>query len=228
MLKQLARFDDKAGLALAVVERFHAIASEPQWDESDIVRTMATMADCPARLLLAHDGVYLCATSDGQVSHTEEAPHPGWTSERIVAGEPASLWIERVGPMSLVDAAVMSCAVDLLRTFRFSARIPAVSDSRGHLASIVECTDPELLPVLLRRAGLTPESRVLAVARPGMEISAQLVHPGAGSGRPHPDEDRRHFGVGRVGLGLEVEASRLAESWASATSVGFCLRGLRS
>lgn len=217
-LKELARFDESARAALEVVTAFRELAAADAWDEVDVVRAMAKYASCPARIRLPANELYLRADEHARVTYDSTEPHPRWACEFVLEGEAASIWIERIGTMKLLDAAILNSAAELLRSARFRDSTQLLRENGDDFARLITCTEPKAMPALLERVGLTPKTRCIAIAQPGSRVSLRLIrsHHVPASPLTHPDQERRAFGDVRTGIGIEVNADSLRASWETA------------
>lgn len=216
VLRELARFDTSGESALTVVASFQHIAEQDAWDETDILTAMSRYSGYPARLALS-GGVYLHSETDGRLSHVTTPPHERWPAERTSPGDADSLWLERIGPLSLPEAVILHSAAELLRKLQERRIAGHVTEFDDPLAALVATADVALARRLLERLGIDPAAECVAIAQPGPTVGLQLVvgdggsvnwSDGAGSGE--------RFGAVRTGIGVRLEALRFAESWRTA------------
>lgn len=195
----------------------------------DVVRAVATLAACPARAVDPETGIVVRATADRELTFPTESPHPSWISASLIAGEPAAIWLEHTGTTSVVEAALLDSATEILRSLRFTGE---ESDQvvRDDLAVLLTTDDADAIGVALARLRLTPETQCRAIARPGPVAQIQVV---AQRGRlvdlsPDP-EHRSGRNADRIGVGSVGRADQLASSWRSACiALAFAAEGTES
>ncbi|WP_442972868.1 helix-turn-helix domain-containing protein [Rhodococcus sp. IEGM 1354] len=216
VLRELARFDNSGESALTIVASLQHISERNLWDETDIVIAMAQHSGHPARIAL-EKGVYLRSDQTGALSHVTVPPHKQWPAERITAGGDDSIWLERMGPITLAEAVILHSSAQLLH--ELSARKAAEDpDTYGDpLATLATTRDLGLAERLLKRLGIDPAAECFAIAQPGPTVGLQLSTE-QGTGNYHPDSSQsiNRFGKLRTGIGIRLQALHFAESWKTA------------
>lgn len=216
VLRELARFDNSGESALTIVASLQHIRERNRWDETDIVIAMAQHSGHPARIAL-EEGVYLRSDQTGALSHVTVPPHKQWPAERITAGGDDSIWLERMGPITLAEAVILHSSAQLVH--ELSAR-KAADDSETYgdpLATLATTQDLGLAERLLKRLGIDPASECFAIAQPGPTVGLQLS-AGLDTDNCHPDSSQsiKRFGTLRTGIGIRLQALHFAESWKTA------------
>jgi len=217
VLRSLARFDEAGRTGLDAVAAMASVASADPVDLGDVVRAMATLSGCPARLVDPATGVTLGSDALGNVEHPDSRPHPLWIRASVLAGEEPALWIERIGPVSIVEAALLDAAAEILRSLRFSAS-GAPATSRDDVSLLLTVEDPNALRGSLGRLRLRSETRCRVIARPGSLAQIQVLSAGPRVVDPTAAVARGadRAPEARVGIGTVERADGLIRSWETA------------
>ncbi|MEU6553866.1 helix-turn-helix domain-containing protein [Streptomyces sp. NPDC046915] len=203
---RLAAVDPDAGAAVRVIAYFDRLAESRAGLEA-LVRGVAVLAGCAARLVDEERRVGLRVEPDGRRAEVPGAPEPDWPCVPLVPGGPPALWLERVAAEpSVVDAVVLE---------RAAAAVRAVLDRTRGRAPAARVDDPALVETVLD-AGATEQVRLHAARRLGLAASARVVAPADGQPRIVPEEAVVEPPAGRVGVGPAVPVLELPRSWAAA------------
>ncbi|WP_461171437.1 helix-turn-helix domain-containing protein [Arthrobacter sp. Z1-9] len=216
VLRELARFDTSGESALPIIAAFQHIAERAVWDEADILTAMSQYSGYPARIALG-GGVYLRAEVDGRLSHDATPPHERWPAERTSGSDADSIWLERIGPVTLTEAVILHSSAELLRKLRERAAAGHSTEFNDPLAAIVATADLALTERLLQRLGIDPAVECVAIAQPGPTVGLQMtVGDSVAANWSDSLGPSDRFGVVRTGIGIRVQAIRFAESWKTA------------
>lgn len=244
---RLTALDPDAGAAVRVIAYFDRLAEHRAGLEA-LVRGVAVLAGCPARLADAGRRVHLRVETDGRRRDTEQPPDPAWPSAALSPDGAPALWLERAGAPSVVDAVILERAAAAIRLVldRTRGRAPsAAADDPALVETLLDATVPEQVRLhAARRLGLAPAARAHAVApfdgpprvlaasalRGPAPVEGRLPAPeGAARGKP-AGADTGSAGPalpsGRVGVGPAVPVLGLPGSWAAArTALRFTADG---
>ncbi|MDX2675098.1 helix-turn-helix domain-containing protein [Streptomyces sp. NY05-11A] len=193
---RLTALDPDAGAAVRVIAYFERLAEHRAGLES-LVRGVAVLAGCPARLADAGRRVRLRVETDGHRRDTDQPPDPAWPSAALSPDGAPALWLERAGPPSVVDAVILERAAAAIRVVldRTRGRAPtARADDPALVETLLDATAPEQVRLhAARRLGLDPATRARVVAPFDgppriVNVSARrgLIHPQARPSAPEP------------------------------------------
>jgi hypothetical protein len=214
---RLTALDPDAGAAVRAIAYFDRLAETRAGLEA-LVRGVAVLAGCPARLVDSARRVNVRVEPDGKRHDTDTPPDPSWLSQALAPGSAAALWLERTGPPSVVDAVILERASGIIRQVldRIFGRAPASDDNPALLETVLDPTATEQARLhaarLLALTGGDPAVRVRALAVLGSGPRILPTHEGE---RPK-DSD---MPTGRVGVGPAVPVLDLPRSWAVARTV---------
>jgi hypothetical protein len=214
---RLTTLDPDAGAAVRAIAYFDRLAETRAGLEA-LVRGVAVLAGCPARLIDSARRLRVRVEPDGKRHDTDTPPDPSWLSQALAPGSAAALWLERTGPPSVVDAVILERASGMVRQVldRIFGRAPARDDNPALLEIVLDPTATE--QARLRAAGLLaltggdPAIRVRALAVLGGGPRILTAHEGK---RPKDSE----LPMGRVGVGPAVPVLDLLRSWTVACTV---------
>jgi hypothetical protein len=197
---RLAALDADAGAAVQVIAYFDTLVEGRAGLEA-IVRGMAALSGCPARLVDAERGVRIGVTTNGTRTTDLAELDPSWPRASLVPGGHPALWLERAGPPGVVENVVLE---------RAAAAARAVLDrTRGRVGR----NDPALIEVLLD-PGATAHARRHAADWLGLGSTGRVVVFADGGVRVEPpgstEPDQRS------GIGPEVSVLELPDSLAAA------------
>lgn len=202
--------DPEAARALQVITHFDSLVASRAGLQS-IVRGAAALAGCAVRLTDPGRRLTVRVLPDGVVSHVNTAPDPAWPSEAVTA-DGAVLCLERLGPVSAVEAMVLERAA--------GAACGVLERTRTRRVS----KDPALLEVVLDPNAL-PEDRLAAARRLGLPEPARAVALDDGTSLVVPAH-AAISGPRRAGVGPAVAIVDLPQSWAAArTALRLTARG---
>ncbi|MFI1356166.1 helix-turn-helix domain-containing protein [Streptomyces sp. NPDC020898] len=241
---RLTALDPDAGAAVRVIAYFDRLAEHRAGLEA-LVRGVAVLAGCPARLADAGRRVHLRVETDGRRRETDLPPDPAWPSAALSPDGAPALWLERAGTPSVVDAVILERAAAAIRGVldRTRGRAPAApTDDPALVETLLDATAPEQVRLhAARRLGLDPAdpaTRARAVAPldgPPRIVNASTrrrpVHPetrAVPDSSAHPDTGSTDAALppGRVGVGPAVPVLELPGSWAAArTALRFTADG---
>ncbi|MDX2543636.1 helix-turn-helix domain-containing protein [Streptomyces sp. WI04-05B] len=234
---RLTALDPDAGAAVRVIAYFDRLAEHRAGLEA-LVRGVAVLAGCPARL--ADDGrrVRLRVETDGRRRDTDQPPDPAWPSASLSPDGDPALWLERAGAPTVVDAVILERAAAAIRVVidRTRGRAPAApADDPALVETLLDATAPEQVRLhAARRLGLDPGAlaravapldgppRVLAAGEPRRADSPAQAQPAPSD----PGSARFPLPPGRAGVGPAVPVLELPGSWAAArTALRFTADG---
>ncbi|NEC84278.1 PucR family transcriptional regulator, partial [Streptomyces sp. SID12501] len=112
---RLTALDPDAGAAVRVIAYFDRLAEHRAGLEA-LVRGVAVLAGCPARLADAGRRVRLRVETDGRRRDTDRPPDPDWPSAPLSPDGAPALWLERTGAPSVVDAVILERAAAAIRS----------------------------------------------------------------------------------------------------------------
>ncbi|MFK0289862.1 helix-turn-helix domain-containing protein [Streptomyces sp. NPDC090442] len=228
VVARLDALDPEAGAAIRVIRRFDELVAGRAGLEP-ILAAAAGLTGSPVRLIDARLRVALRADVDGRVARARGPADPRWPAAPLEpAGTPA-LWLEHLGPPSLLagvvlDRAAFAAREVLHRTRGVSRMAPATfpddpaavevlldgdasEDDRRHAAGLLD------LPEDARARAVAPADGAATV------VTADKASRDNGAAR-------RWKGIGRVGFGPTVSLLDLPSSWAQArTALRFAAEG---
>ncbi|ELP64669.1 helix-turn-helix domain-containing protein [Streptomyces turgidiscabies] len=223
---RLTALDPDAGAAVRVIAYFDRLAEHRAGLEA-LVRGVAVLAGCPARL--ADDGrrVRLRVETDGRRRDTDQPPDPAWPSAALSPDGAPALWLERAGAPTVVDAVILERAAAAIRGVldRTRGRAPAApADDPALVETLLDATAPEQVRLhAARRLGLDPGAPARAVAP--LDGPPRVI----AAGEPHRADSPARAGStpsGRAGVGPAVPVLELPGSWAAArTALRFTADG---
>ncbi|WP_330286167.1 helix-turn-helix domain-containing protein [Streptomyces sp. NBC_00576] len=244
---RLTALDPDAGAAVRVIAYFDRLAEHRAGLEA-LVRGVAVLAGCPARLTDAGRRVHLRVETDGRRRDADQPPDPAWPSAALSPDGAPALWLERAEAPSVVDAVILERAAAAIRGVldRTRGRAPTAPDDDPALVeTLLDATAPEQVRLhAARRLGLDPAAPAHAIAPldgpPRILAAAALREPVPVGGRlSAPEEPARAkpaaadagsattaLPSGRVGVGPAVPVLELPGSWAAArTALRFTADG---
>lgn len=250
---RLTAVDPDAGAAVRVIAYFDRLAEHRAGLEA-LVRGVAVLAGCPARLADAGRRVHLRVETDGRRRDTDLPPDPAWPSAALSPDGAPALWLERAGTPSVVDAVILERAAAAIRGVldRTRGRAPAApADDPALVETLLDATAPEQVRLhAARRLGLDPaDPAALARAVAPLNGPPRIVNASARRRPVHPETrppapdssttpvpaSSAHLDTGstdaalppgRVGVGPAVPVLELPGSWAAArTALRFTADG---
>ncbi|MDW4910127.1 helix-turn-helix domain-containing protein [Streptomyces sp. ADMS] len=224
---RLTALDPDAGAAVRVIAYFDRLAEHRAGLEA-LVRGVAVLAGCPARLADAGRRVHLRVETDGRRRDNDRPPDSAWPSAPLSPDGAPALWLERAGAPSVVDAVILERAAAAIRLVldRTRGRAPtAPADDPALVETLLDATASEQVRLhAARRLGLDPAAPAHAVAPldgPPRVLTASASAPDE-PGRARPAA----LPAGRVGVGPAVPVLELPGSWAAArTALRFTAEG---
>ncbi|MDX3277838.1 helix-turn-helix domain-containing protein [Streptomyces scabiei] len=184
---RLTALDPDAGAAVRVIAYFDRLAEHRAGLEA-MVRGVAVLAGCPARLADAGRRVRLRVETDGHRRDTDQSPDPAWPSAALSPDGAPALWLERAGAPSVVDAVTLERAAAAIRVVldRTRGRAPtAHADDPALVETLLDATAPEQVRLhAARQLGLDPATRA-RVAAP-FDGPPRIVNASARRGPIHP------------------------------------------
>ncbi|WP_274911117.1 helix-turn-helix domain-containing protein [Streptomyces sp. WZ-12] len=227
VVARLDALDPEAGAAMRVIGRFDELVAGRAGLEP-ILAAVAGLTGSPARLIDARLRVALRADVDGRVTRARGPVEPRWPAAPLEpAGAPA-LWLEHLGPPSLLAGMVLDRAA-------FAAR-EVLRRTRGvsRMAPETFPDDPAAIEVLLD-SGAREDDRRHAAGLLDLpdDARARAVAPADGAATivtadkvANDGAARRWKGTGRVGFGPIVPLLDLPHSWDQArTALRFAAEG---
>jgi hypothetical protein len=211
---RLQALDPDAGAALQVIAYFDRLTERRAALES-IVRGAALLADAPARLHVTGRGLDLRVTPDGKRNDHAGEPAPQWCG--LPVDDASSLWLERPGPASSLEAMVLERAAIAARAALL--RMPNRQPGRQ-----------ELIGLLLDEAAADTD-RGFAATRLGLATGEATRVAAALDGRLdilRGPRDQHEVAIAgrRLGIGPAVAALDLAATVRAArTAVRFTADG---
>ncbi|GAA3871311.1 helix-turn-helix domain-containing protein [Streptomyces lacrimifluminis] len=243
---RLTALDPDAGAAVRVIAYFDRLAEHRAGLEA-LVRGVAVLAGCPARLSDAGRRVHLRVETDGRRRDTEQPPDPAWPAAALSPDGAPALWLERAGAPSVVDAVILERAAAAIRLVldRTRGRAPsALADDPALVETLLDAAAPAQVRLHAARClGLDTAAPAHAVAPlggpPRVLAASALRGPVSAEGRPPAREDSARakpaagtgstgpvLPSGRVGVGPAVPVLELPDSWAAArTALRFTADG---
>ncbi|MFM9458126.1 helix-turn-helix domain-containing protein [Streptomyces europaeiscabiei] len=184
---RLTALDPDAGAAVRVIAYFDRLAEHRAGLES-LVRGVAVLAGCPARLADAGRRVRLRVETDGHRQDTDQPPDPAWPSAALAPDGAPALWLERAGAPSVVDAVILERAAAAIRVVldRTRGRAPtARADDPALVETLLDATAPEQVRLhAARQLGLDPAIRARVIAP--FDGPPRIVNASARRGPIHP------------------------------------------
>ena len=212
---RLSALDPDAGAAVRVIAYFDRLTESRAGLEA-LVRGAAVLAGCPARLADPERHVRIRVEPDGTRKDADPdlPPDAAWPHVPLTPGQPATLWLERIGstertevtPPSVVDAVILERAAGAIRQVLDRTRGRAYAGDADLVEAVLDAEADE-------------QARLLAAHRLGLDT----VDPGARfravaefAGRARVLTADADLPSGRLGVGVAVPVLDLPHSWATA------------